>query len=47
MVSREGGDQLAGSGVRDIFVCGDGGEETVTDYNQEEGDIAAPDCENV
>jgi hypothetical protein len=26
---------------------GGGEEDTVTDYNAEEGDIAAPDCENV
>jgi hypothetical protein len=30
------------------FVCGDGeGEDTVTDFNEAEGDIATPDCENV
>ena len=26
--------------------CGDG-EDTVTDYNEAEGDIATPDCENI
>jgi hypothetical protein len=37
-----------GNGGRDIFVCGDGeDDDTVTDYNEEEGDIATPDCENV
>ena len=42
------GDSLEGegSGGADIFVCG-GGEDTVTDYNVAEGDIAAPDCENI
>jgi hypothetical protein len=30
-----------------LFVCGDGEEDTVTDYNEAEGDIAAPDCENI
>ncbi len=29
----------------DIFACGEG-EDTVTDYNQAEGDIATPDCDN-
>jgi hypothetical protein len=36
-----------GNGGRDIFVCGEGDEDTVTDFNEEEGDIATPDCENV
>jgi hypothetical protein len=40
-------DQSTGNGGRDIFVCGDGEGDTVTDYNEEEGDIATPDCENV
>jgi Ca2+-binding RTX toxin-like protein len=42
------GDSLEGegSGGADIFVCG-GGEDTVTDYNEAEGDIATPDCENI
>jgi hypothetical protein len=34
----------AGAGA-DVFSCGDG-EDTVTDYNEAEGDIATPDCEN-
>ncbi len=46
IASGEGDDQSTGNGGRDIFSCG-GGEDTVTDYNEEEGDIAAPDCENV
>jgi hypothetical protein len=29
-----------------IFVCGSG-EDTVTDFNEAEGDIATPDCENI
>jgi hypothetical protein len=37
---------IVGNGGRDIFVCGDG-EDTVTDYNEAEGDIATPNCENV
>jgi hypothetical protein len=42
------GDSLEGegSGGAEIFVCG-GGEDTVTDYNEAEGDIATPDCENI
>jgi hypothetical protein len=44
--SGEGDDINGGSGGRDIFVCG-GGEDTVNDFNEAEGDIAAPDCENV
>jgi hypothetical protein len=31
----------------DTFVCGDGEGDTVTDYNEAEGDIATPDCENI
>jgi hypothetical protein len=29
-----------------ITACGEG-EDTVTDYNEAEGDIATPDCENI
>jgi len=29
------------------FLCGEGEDDTVTDYNEAEGDIATPDCENV
>jgi hypothetical protein len=39
-------DTNTGNGGRDIFTCGDGEDDTVTDYN-EEGDIATPDCENI
>ena len=41
-----GDDNLTGNGGRDIFICGKG-EDTVTDYNAAEGDIATPDCENI
>jgi Ca2+-binding RTX toxin-like protein len=44
--SGEGNDGNSGDGGADIFSCG-GGDDTVTDYNEAEGDIAAPDCENV
>jgi hypothetical protein len=30
-----------------VVGCGDGEDDTVTDYNAAEGDIATPDCENV
>jgi Ca2+-binding RTX toxin-like protein len=43
--SGEGDDTNTGNGGRDIFVCGDG-EDTVTDYNEAEGDIKTADCEN-
>jgi hypothetical protein len=46
IISGGGDDRNTGNGGRDIFVCGDG-EDTVTDYNEAEGDIATPDCENV
>jgi Ca2+-binding RTX toxin-like protein len=46
ILSGEGDDQSTGNGGRDIFVCGDG-EDTITDYNAAEGDIATPDCENI
>ena len=29
-----------------IFACGEG-EDTITDYDEAEGDIATPDCENI
>jgi Ca2+-binding RTX toxin-like protein len=46
IVSADGDDQSTGNGGCDIFVCGEG-EDTVTDYNESEGDIATPDCENI
>ena len=46
IVSGEDDDTNTGSGGRDIFVCGDGEGDTVTDFNEDEGDIATPDCEN-
>jgi hypothetical protein len=47
IVSGEQDDTNTGNGGRDIFVCGGGEQDTVTDFNEAEGDIAAPDCENV
>src|SRR5919108_215572 len=46
IASGEEDDTNSGGGGRDIFVCGGGEQDTVTDYNEEEGDIATPDCEN-
>ena len=46
ILSGDGDDQSTGNGGRDIFVCGEG-EDTITDYNAAEGDIATPDCENI
>src|SRR5687768_15664539 len=46
IASGEGHDTNTGNGGRDIFSCGEG-DDTVTDYNAAEGDIAAPDCENI
>jgi hypothetical protein len=46
IVSGEGEDFNTGNGGRDIFICG-GEADTVTDYNEAEGDIATPDCEDL
>jgi Ca2+-binding RTX toxin-like protein len=47
IASGEQDDTNTGNEGRDIFVCDDGEDDTVTDFNEAEGDIAAPDCENV
>jgi Ca2+-binding RTX toxin-like protein len=47
IISGGGDDTNTGNEGRDIFVCGEGEEDTVTDFNEEEGDIATPDCENI
>jgi hypothetical protein len=47
IVSGDGDDQSTGNGGADVFVCGEGEDDTVTDYNEAEGDIATPDCENM
>jgi hypothetical protein len=46
IASGEGDDRNTGNGGRDIFTCGDG-DDTVTDFNEAEGDVSTPDCENV
>ena len=46
VIGGEGDDILIGGGGAQRFVCG-GGEDTITDYNEAEGDIATPDCENI
>ena len=46
IVSGGGDDTNTGNEGHDIFVCGEGEEDTVIDFNEEEGDIAKPDCEN-
>jgi Ca2+-binding RTX toxin-like protein len=43
IITGEGDDQSTGNGGADIFICGGG--DTVSDYNEAEGDIATPDCE--
>jgi hypothetical protein len=46
IIGGEGDDLLTGGKGANRFICG-GGEDTVTDYNEAEGDIATPDCEIV
>ncbi len=47
IISGGGDDTNTGNEGHDIFACGEGEEDTVTDFNEEEGDIATPDCENI
>jgi Ca2+-binding RTX toxin-like protein len=42
----QGDDLLTGNGRADKFQCGSGTDE-VTDFNQEEGDKATGNCENI
>src|SRR5215216_449220 len=42
----QGDDELTGNGGADKFQCGKG-EDTVTDFNEEEGDKATGNCENI
>ena len=41
----EGNDVLTGGQGASRFVCG-GGEDTITDYDESEGDSKTEDCEN-
>ncbi len=45
VIGGEGDDLLTGGEGAQRFVCG-GGEDTITDYNEAEGDTKTPDCEN-
>lgn len=47
MLGGEEDDTNTANGGRDIFVCGEGENDTVTDFNEAEGDLATPDCENI
>jgi hypothetical protein len=39
IISGDRDDRNTGNGGRDILACGGGEEDTVTDFNEEEGDI--------
>jgi Ca2+-binding RTX toxin-like protein len=45
IIGGEGDDLLTGSKEANRFVCG-GGEDTITDYDEAEGDTKSEDCEN-
>jgi Ca2+-binding RTX toxin-like protein len=45
IIGGEGDDLLTGGNGANRFVCG-GGEDTITDYNEAEGDTKTADCEN-
>jgi Ca2+-binding RTX toxin-like protein len=45
VIGGEGDDILIGGGGANRFICG-GGEDTITDYNETEGDTKTADCEN-
>ena len=45
VIGGEGDDILLGGGGANRFICG-GGEDTITDYNETEGDTKTADCEN-
>jgi hypothetical protein len=45
VIGGDGDDLLTGGEGANRFVCG-GGEDTITDYNEAEGDTKTADCEN-
>jgi hypothetical protein len=45
VIGGEEDDLLTGGKGANRFVCG-GGEDTITDYNESEGDTKTADCEN-
>ncbi len=45
IIGGEGDDVLTGGEGANRFICG-GGEDTITDYNEAEGDTKSEDCEN-
>ncbi len=45
VIGGDDNDVLTGGGGAQRFVCG-GGEDTITDYDESEGDTKTEDCEN-
>jgi Ca2+-binding RTX toxin-like protein len=45
IIGGDGDDLLTGGEGANRFVCG-GGQDTITDYNEAEGDTKTADCEN-
>jgi Ca2+-binding RTX toxin-like protein len=45
VIGGDGDDLLTGGKGAQRFVCG-GGEDTITDYDESEGDTKTEDCEN-
>jgi Ca2+-binding RTX toxin-like protein len=45
IIGGDGNDLLTGGEGANRFVCGEG-EDTITDYNEAEGDTKTADCEN-
>ena len=45
VIGGDGDDLLTGGEGAQRFICG-GGEDTITDYNEAEGDTKTEDCEN-
>ena len=45
IIGGDGDDLLTGGEGANRFVCG-GGNDTITDYNEAEGDTKTADCEN-